>query len=72
MVSGYEKLGLSTTDVVVVKHGDNYVTTTVGKCIFNNALPDVMQFTEIGKISTNKQFTKNEIKVAMDMVYDIG
>lgn len=72
VVSGYEKLGLSTTDVVVVKHGDNYVTTTVGKCIFNNALPDVMQFTEIGKISTNKQFTKNEIKVAMDMVYDIG
>jgi glutamate mutase epsilon subunit len=48
------------------------IKTTVGKCIFNNALPEDLQFTILEKVDLNKQFKKNEIKIVMDKVYDIG
>ncbi len=72
VVTEYKNQWLAITDVVIVKSNGVTIKTTVGKCIFNNALPEDLQFTVLEKVDLNKQFKKNEIKIVMDKVYDIG
>ncbi len=71
IVNEYEKLWLKINDLVEVKHNDMMVKTTVGRSIFNYVLPEEIQFKIIWSLDTNKQLKKNEIKVIMDLVYDI-
>lgn len=73
VVYEYSKLWLNVNDVVLIKT-TNWQTlkTTVGRCIFNMVLPSELQFMSTNQIDTNKQLKKSEIKVVMDMVYDIG
>lgn len=71
VINEYEKLGLKVNDSIVVKHFDKIIKTTIGRAIFNTVFPPELQFKTLGVVNTNKQFKKNEIKVVMDLVYDI-
>ena len=72
VVAAHNKQGLNVRDVVLVKHKGEFVKSTVGRCVVNSVLPVDLQFAKVGKIDTNSQFKKNEIKIVMDAVYDIG
>lgn len=71
VVAHYEKHAGDVKEVVVVKNQDKVIKTTIGKCIFNHALPDELQFLEHAKVNANNLFRKKEIKIIMDMVYDL-
>lgn len=72
VVAHYEKHAGDVRQVVVAQINGKTIKTTIGKCIFNSALPQELQFIDSPKINGNGLFKKKEIKIIMDMVYDVG
>jgi DNA-directed RNA polymerase subunit beta' len=67
-VINHVELGnVSITDLVVLKFGDRYITTTAGRVIFNSILPEQIQFTEM----TDVKITNKILKKILDKTYDL-
>lgn len=63
VITKYESGELGVKDTIVLKREGEHIKTTVGRVIFNSALPEKLRF-------INKKITKKELKKILDQIYD--
>ncbi len=60
----YEAQNISIKNRVLVKHGDDYILTTVGRVVFNAHLPEKVRF-------VNEKVGKKQLKGVLDQIFDV-
>lgn len=64
MIVHYEAQNISIKNRVLVKHGDDYILTTVGRVVFNAHLPEKVRF-------VNEKVGKKQLKGVLDQIFDV-